>query len=473
MINLALLKIELLVCALMGLIFIVDLCIDKKGILRSIAIAGSLAILVFSFFFKTTGTTFFGAYISDSLSIFFKMLFLLNVFLIIILSQDFLKKNPLDTGEYFMLLLSSTLGMLLMVSSQELMTFYVSLELLSISSYILSGHQKSNPRSTEAGIKYLLLGAMASGILLFGMSLIYGAVGTIHFTEIAVALTVNSSSPILYIGLVFVLVGLSFKIAVVPFHMWVPDVYEGAPTPVVAFFSVGTKMAGFAVLIRLFMIAFGSLKHEWGMLMVVLSAVTIIIGNLLAIPQTNIKRFMGYSSIAQAGYILMGLAMTSFNGLCASLFYLVAYLFSNLCAFAVIIIYSRKTGSNNIEDYRGLARRSPVLAFVLLIALMSLGGVPPLVGFLGKLYLFFAAVENGFTWLVVIGVLMSVVSIYYYLMVLKRVYIDPSDDTSPIPLFSWEKCALTICVAGTVILGFFPYPVFNHILSIVHSFSLQ
>ena len=470
MINLVLLKIELLVCALMGLIFIVDLCTDKKDISRFIAMAGSFGILMFSFFFKDTGTTFFGAYISDSLSIFFKILFLLNVFLVIILSLDFLKKNPQYTGEYFILLLSATLGMLLMVSSQELVTFYISLELLSISSYILSAYQKPNPRSTEAGIKYLLLGAMASGILLFGMSLIYGATGAVRFTEIAIALTANSPSVILFIGLVLVLVALSFKIGVVPFHMWIPDVYEGAPTPVVAFFSVGTKIAGFAVLIRLFLIAFGSLKHEWGILMVVLSAVTIIMGNLLAIPQTNIKRFMGYSSIAQAGYILMGLAMASFNGLCASLFYLLAYLFSNLCAFAVIIIFSRKTKSDNIEDYRGLWRRSPVLAFTLLIALMSLGGVPPLVGFLGKLYLFFAAVESGFTWLVVIGVLMSVVSIYYYLKVLKMVYIETSEDASPITLFFWEKLALSICVTGTVIFGFSPYPVFNHILSIVHSF---
>jgi len=470
LIDFGLLKIELLVCALMALLFIVDLCIDKKNILKGIAIAGSFGILVFSLFFKDTGTTFFGAYISDSLSIFFKILFLLNVFLVIILSVDFLKKNPKYTGEYFILLLSATLGMLLMVSSQELITFYVSLELLSISSYILSAYQKSNPRSTEAGIKYLLLGAMASGILLFGMSLIYGATGTVHFKDIAAAITANPAPVILYIGLALVLVALSFKIAVVPFHMWVPDVYEGAPTPVVAFFSVGTKMAGFAILIRLFLTAFGSLKHEWGMLMVVLSAVTIIVGNLLAIPQTNIKRFMGYSSIAQAGYILMGLAMASFNGLCASIFYLVAYLFSNLCAFAVIIIFSRKTKGDNIEDYRGLSRRSPVLALALLIALMSLGGVPPLVGFLGKLYIFYSAVENGFTWLVVIGVLMSVVSIYYYLMVLKRVYIEASEDVSPIILSLWEKLVLSICVAGTVILGFFPYSVFNHILSIARSF---
>ncbi len=469
MIALGLLKIELLVCALIGLLFVVDLFTGKKDILKIIAIAGSFGILAFSFFFKTTGTAFFGMYISDDLSIFFKILFLLNVFLIITASLDFLKKHPRYTAEYFILLLSATLGMLLMASSQEMITFYIALELLSISSYILSAYQKSNPRSSEAGIKYLLLGAMASGVLLFGMSLIYGATQTLHFTQIASAIAAGPSSPILYIGIVLVLTALSFKIAVVPFHMWVPDVYEGAPTPVAAFFSVGTKMAGFAVLIRLFLGAFGGLKHEWGILMAILSAVTMITGNLLAIPQTNIKRFMGYSSIAQAGYILIGVAMASLNGLGASLFYFVAYLFSNLCAFAVIIIFGGHSGGDDIEDYRGLSRRSPILAVTLLIGLMSLGGVPPLVGFLGKLYLFSSAVESGFIWLVVIGVLMSVVSIYYYLMVLKKVYIDAPKDAVPITISYREKFILAVCAAGTIIFGCCPQLVFNHILNVAHS----
>lgn len=470
MINFALIKIELLVCVLICVLFAVDLCSNKKAILKAVAIAGSFGILIYSLFFKNTGIAFFDAYISDTLSIFLKILLLLSTFLTIILSLDFLKKNPHYSGEYFILLLSATLGMSFMVSSQELITLYVASELFSIGSYILCAYDKTNPKSSEAGIKYLLLGALASGIFLFGMSLVYGTCGSVYFTKISAAITANSAPVILHIGLVFILVALGFKVAMVPFHMWTPDVYEGAPTPIAAFFSVGTKIAGFAVLIRFFLVAFGNLKAEWGILMVVLSALTMFIGNLLAIPQTNIKRFMGYSSIAQAGYILMGLAMGSFNGLSASIFYLAAYLFSNFCAFAVIIIFSSRNQGDNIEDYRGLARRSPVLALTLLIAFMSLGGVPPLAGFLGKLYLFFSAVEGKFIWLVVLGVLMSVVSIYYYLMILKRVYIEAPKETSLIKLFFWEKATLFVCVAGIIIFGVFPSLIFSHIQAIARSF---
>ncbi|MHB9154785.1 MAG: NADH-quinone oxidoreductase subunit N [Endomicrobiales bacterium] len=469
--GLGLLKIELLVCALMGVIFVVDLFAKQKAVLRSIAIAGSFGILAFSLLAPApVGTAFFGSFVSDGMSGFFKVLFLLNAFLSIILSFKFLDESPRYTGEYFLLLLAATLGMLLLASSQELITLYVSLELLSISSYILSAHQKDNPRSIEAGIKYLLLGAMASGILLFGISLVYGMTGTTHFSAIAAQLAGGTASPLLYGGIVLILAAMSFKIAVVPFHMWVPDVYEGAPTPVVAFFSVGTKIAGFAMLIRLFLTAFGGLKGEWGILMAVVSALTMLAGNLLAIPQTNIKRFLGYSSIAQAGFVLIGVAVASSMGLSAALFYMAAYLFSNLAAFAVIIIFSGAGEGDEIDDYRGLARRSPGLALALLIALMSLGGVPPLVGFFGKLYLFAGAVESGYIWLAAIGVLMSVVSIYYYLMVLKRVYIEPARSVAAIPLSFWEKLALGICVAGTVGFGFFPLPIFNSIFSSTHLF---
>ncbi len=470
MIDFSLLKIELLLCGLIAILFILDLLFTNKKPLHIVAIAGTFITFAAALFFRDTGTTFVGSFISDDLSIFFKILFLLNAFLVILLSGDFLKKNPLYTGEYFILLLSATLGMVLMASSSELITFYISLELMSISSYILSAYQKSNPRSGEAGLKYLLLGAMASGMLLFGISLLYGAAGTLHYAEIAGVISAHAASPILYLAVVIILAAMSFKIAVVPFHMWVPDVYEGAPTPVVAFFSVGTKIAGFAVLMRLFMTAFVGLKAEWGILMAAISAITIIAGNLLAIPQTNIKRFLGYSSIAQAGYVLIGLAMATVAGLSATMFYLVAYLFSNLAGFAVIIIVSGKIEGDKIDDYKGLWKRSPILAVCLLISFMSLGGVPPLVGFFGKLYLFTSAVENGYVWLVAIGVLMSVVSIYYYLIVLKRVYIDPPLDTSPIRASIWENTALGICVAGTLIFGILPILFFDSVVSSVQTF---
>ncbi|MBF0217768.1 MAG: NADH-quinone oxidoreductase subunit N [Candidatus Omnitrophica bacterium] len=470
MISLGLLKTELLLCALVGILFVVDIFTDKKRVLNYIAVAGSFAILVSSFFFKDTGTTFFGMFVSDGLSSFFKTLFLVNLFLISASSLNYIKKEQRFPGEYFILLVSATLGMALLASSQEMITFYISLELLSISSYILASYERTSARSTEAGMKYLLLGAMASGILLFGISLVYGATGTLHFQEIARSAVLQDPPAILTLGLVLILAALSFKIAVVPFHMWVPDVYEGAPTPVAAFFSVATKMAGFALVIRLFTGPFGALTPKWGALMAMISAVTMIVGNLLAIPQTNIKRFMGYSGIAQAGYIIMGIAMASGKGLGSAVFYLVAYLFSNLAAFIVIIIFSAKTGDDTIEAYRGLSRRSPGLAFALLIALMSLGGVPPLAGFLGKLYIFSAAVEQGYMWLVVLGVLMSVVSIYYYLMILKRAYIDAPVDASPISFSALEKFAITVSVAGTIIFGVYPQPLFDKIITIVQPF---
>lgn len=469
MIDFGLINIELLLCGLIAVIFIADLFTNNKNRLYPLAALGSFGILAAAFFIQSSGTTFFGSFVSDGVSGFFKILFLLNAFLVILISKNFLKNNSRYAGEYFILLLSATLGMSLLASSSELITFYISLELLSISSYILSAYQKSNTRSTEAGIKYLLLGAMASGLLLFGMSLVFGAAGSLKYAEIAQVMSGNQASPILYTGIILMLSGLSFKIAVVPFHMWVPDVYEGAPAPVVAFFSVGTKAAGFAVVLRLFLSAFGALKAEWGMIMVIISAATIVYGNLAAIPQTNIRRLLGYSSVAQAGYILMGIAMGTINGISSTLFYLMAYLFSNLSIFVVVIIYGERYG-DNIDDYKGLAKRSPIMALVMLIALMSLGGVPPLAGFFGKFYLFAGAIENGFTWLVAIGVLMSVVSIYYYLMVLKRVYIMTSEDTSAIILSFNEKLSLSICAGGTVIFGFFPLPVFTSILSSASSF---
>jgi len=468
--DISLLKLELILSGLIGLIFVLDLLSGSKKIVRYAAVAGSLGVFIASLFIRQTGDAFAGAFISDGLSLIFKSLFLLNAFIVSMLSLGFLEKNGRYTGEYFTLIFSSTLGMLLLASSGELITFYIALELLSISSYVLSAFQKSEQKSSEAGMKYMLLGALASGMLLFGMSLVFGATGSLKFSGIAASLSSGSVPPIAYAGIVLIVVAMSFKIAAVPFHMWVPDVYEGAPSPVAAFISVGTKMAGFAVLMRLFLTAFGNLRSEWGILMAVLSAATIIIGNLLAIPQTNIKRFMGYSSIAQAGFVLIGLAMATVTGLASSVFYLAGYLFANLTAFGVIIIVGSRVEGDNIDDYSGLAKRSPFLSLALLISLMSLGGVPPLVGFFGKLYIFVGAFENGFAWLVALGVLMSVVSIYYYLMVLKRVYIVPSPDTSPIKLTFWEKASLSICLAGTLGFGLLPLPLFNEILSSVRIF---
>jgi NADH-quinone oxidoreductase subunit N len=394
--------------------------------------------------------------------------------LVILASADYVAKFARFQGEYYALVLLSALGMMLMAATSELISIYLALELTSISLYILVGFLK-DPKSTEAALKYLLLGAVASAVLLFGMALVFGFTGQTQLGDIAAAIQGMSvagvlASPGLIAGMVLMVAGFGFKIAAVPFHMWVPDVYEGAPTPITAYLSVGSKAAGFAVILRVFYSAFGMpswLSLDWGLLFAILAAVGMTLGNIIALPQTNIKRMLGYSSIAQAGYLLVGLATvgfaspvlsdsSAFAGQSGLLFFLASYALTNLGAFIAIIAISNKLDSDLIADYAGMAKRSPVLALALTLCLISLVGMPPAAGFMAKFYIFSGAVRSGLLWLVIIAVINSVISAYYYLRVVKVMWMGKPASRAKVPSSPALRVALALSCLGVLLLGIIP-----------------
>ncbi|MFC2030810.1 NADH-quinone oxidoreductase subunit N, partial [Chloroflexota bacterium] len=379
---------------------------------------------------------------ADGYAMFLKLVILSAAALVILFSVEYAEHTRLPQGEYYTLLLLSTTGMMLMVAAINLMTIFLALEILSIALYVLVGINRADAKSGEAALKYFLMGAFASGFLLYGMALVYGQAGTTSLAGIRdhVASLGGQFPALLMMGLGLMIVGFGFKVALVPFQWWTPDAYEGAPTSVTAFMSVGAKVAGFAALGRVVLYAFGDLSGDWMWLLAVLAAVTMTVGNLIALRQENLKRMLAYSSIAHAGYILVGLAAANKAGVSAVLFYLFAYAFMNVAAFAVIIAVGRSEGDDGggetLDDFAGLAARKPGLAAVMAILMLSLAGVPPLAGFLAKLYVFGAAVEAGLIWLAAVGVINSAVSAYYYLRVVVVMYMrdgEPSEAT-PAPV---------------------------------------
>lgn len=375
--------------------------------------------------------------------------------------MDFIKKLSSHQGEYFALLLLSMVGMMFLASAGELITLYVALELTTISLYVLAAYLKNESRSSEAGLKYLILGGISSALLLYGISLIFGLTGTtflkdIKMTLITTFLTYQKIGPALILSLIFLIAGFGFKLALVPFHMWVPDVYEGAPTPITAFLSVASKAAGLAAFIRVFFRSFLIFQIDWVLLIAVLAALAMIIGNIIALLQTNIKRMLAYSSIAQIGYILLGVVAATSRGVASVSFYLFVYLFANMGAFISAITFSNTTGSDEIKDYAGLSRRSPALAAMMAVFMLSLVGIPPLAGFTGKYYLFSAAIEQKYIWLVVIAILTSVISLYYYVGVIKQMYFQTSTADKPIAIPMALKVSLIISVIGVLLFGVYP-----------------
>lgn len=383
----------------------------------------------------------------------FRILFLLGSALTVLFTLDNVDKIS-RSGEFYILLVSATLGMSLMASASDLIMLYLAIETTSIPLYVLSGSLLKDPKSTESGIKYLLFGALTSAIMLYGFSLLYGLTGTTQIYEIAQKLGAAQVAPYVPVVLVMlVLAGFGFKISAAPFHFWAPDVYEGSPTSVAGFLSTASKGAGFAVLLRFLVAVFPNLAPSW-FIIALLATLSMIIGNVVALRQTNIKRLLAYSSIAHAGYMLIGVAAGSQLGSTASIFYLMSYLVTNLAAFGIVVVVGRAIGSDEIRDYAGLSRRSPALALALLVALLSLGGVPPFAGFVGKLFVFGAAVQANLIWLAILGILNSIVALYYYLTVLKVVYLYPVQDESckVIVTRPW-RLALVVCVAGVILLG--------------------
>ncbi len=397
----------------------------------------------------------------DWLGFFFKMLFLVGGAATALFLMDVEKINR--RGEAYVLLLASLLGMNLMAASANLVMLYLAIETTSIPLYVLAGFLRSDDKSTEAGFKYLLFGALTSAVMLYGFSLLYGFTGTTDIYALAGIIRESVMPFGLLLGVTFLLiVGLGFKVSVVPFHFWAPDVYEGAPTPVTGFLSTVSKAAGFAVLVRLFVIAFPLDAQAWSLVFAVLSAATMTLGNLLALAQKNIKRMLAYSSIAHAGYALIGVAAIYISdaglsdlGVTSVVFYLVAYILTNLLAFGIVMTFFRVVGSDDIPAYNGLSRRHPWLAFAMLIGFLSLAGMPPFGGFIAKVLVFAAAVKVGLVWLAVIGILNSIIGLYYYLIVLKHVYLfrDEATENQPLPISRPYALALTVLALGVILLG--------------------
>ena len=397
----------------------------------------------------------------DRFALFFKIIFLGTAALTVLMSIRYLEVEGASPGEYYFLILCATLGMMIMAGGIDLITAFIGLETMAISFYILAGFIKPNQRSNEAAVKYFLLGAFSLGILLYGMSIMYGLSGTTNLRTMAVAFVGQERDPRLVLAVILVVAGLGFKIAAVPFHMWAPDVYEGAPTPITAFLSVGSKAASFAMLLRIFLEGLPSMSADWRLLFEALAIVTMTVGNLAALTQTNLKRMLAYSSIAHAGYLLMGVVAGTPRGITAMLIYLAIYSFMQLGAFAVIIMMRRlDVAGDELKDFSGLHSRHSLAAFAMLLFMLSLGGIPPTAGFMGKLWLFGAAIDAGYVWLAVAGVLNSAVSLYYYLRLVVFMYLKPASGGSE-PVAS-PGIALTVglAVVATIVLGVYPNQLF-------------
>jgi NADH-quinone oxidoreductase subunit N len=462
-----------IIMVIFGLVILmVDLFLPKgkKELLALFSIAGvSLAALATYNLLGAEITTFSGMFISDDYASFFKFLFYGSIILTILISVQYLQIEEIHGGEYYSIMLFAGTGMMIMASASDLVTLYLGLELMAISVYILVGLMRGSLKSNEASLKYFILGAFSSGILLYGISLIYGITGSTNLRIIGERLGgMDLSNPGIVLAMLMIAVGFAFKVAAVPFHMWTPDAYEGAPTPVTAFMSVGPKAAAFAGFIRVFIEAFPQVRPDWTLLLATLAVLTMVIGNILALVQTNIKRMLAYSSIAHAGYALIGVVAGGELGLASVLLYLMVYLFMNMGAFGVVILLSRGHGmGDEIQDYTGLARKAPFAAFLMLVFMFSLTGIPPTAGFIGKFYLFMAAIQSGYTFLAVVGLVVSAVSSVYYLYVVMVMYMREPEREFSFVSSPALPIALTVSLVAVLFLGVYPAPLVDYALSVV------
>jgi NADH-quinone oxidoreductase subunit N len=389
----------------------------------------------------------------DWLGYAFKLFFIFAAAITALLMMDVERLGK--RAESYILLMAALIGMCLMTSASDLVMLYLAIETTSIPLYVLSGFLLDDDFSVESGFKYLLFGAMTSAVMLYGFSLLYGIAGTTNIYQLAGSFA--TLTPLTLGILTFVLVGLAFKISAVPVHFWAPDVYQGAPTPVAGFLSTASKAAGFAVLMRLFVIAFPAVAEQWTWILAIVATLTMTLGNFLALAQKNIKRMLAYSSIAHAGYVLIGVVAYSSLGVTSVVYYLIAYILTNLAAFGIVIAYGRVVGSDEISAYAGMSRRTPALALAMLVAFLSLSGMPPFGGFVAMVYVFAAAVQENWIWLAVVGVLNSIVGLYYYLTVLKYVYLyrapNEEDEKKPLPISRPYAIALTVLSIGVILVG--------------------
>ena len=452
---------EVGLAVLILLVFVVGLSWrgpDKRQL--GVLVAIGLAVLLWMAFRVEPGAVLFGGtFVQDELAIFAKRLFLLATILGVLASLSLRAPTfARRATEYYVAMLASLLGMLVLASARELILLFVAFELMSIPLYVISGFRKREEESIEAALKFFLIGTVSSAFIVYGLSFVYGISRTTDMAGVAAAL--QDGHPLLILGLVLTLGGLGFKIAAFPFHMWVPDTYEAASTPFVAWLSVAPKAAGFVVMFRLYLEGVGGPVVLWVPVAAGLAAITIVAGNLMAIPQQNVKRLLAYSGIAHIGYMLVGFAAVSADGVAMMLFYLVAYLFGNMGAFFVVEAVAQSDGSEAISAYKGLAQRSPVLSLCMLLFLLSLGGIPFVAGFWAKLLVFKAAAQSdqGLYWLVLVGAILTVVALFYYLLVAKRMYIDAPERAHPVPVSPFLALSIFVCAAGVVGVGVYPKP---------------
>jgi NADH-quinone oxidoreductase subunit N len=462
-VNLRLILPELVILFFAIFILVVDPFLDKgkKTITAHLSwIAVTLAFVANLTLWGFQTATFSDMFLVDNYACFFKMIFLVGSFLIILVSMGYLKREDLVHGEYFSLILFSTLGMMLLASGFDLVVIFLGLEIMSVSLYVLVGFKRHDLRSNEASLKYFLMGAFASGFLLYGIVLLYASTGSTNLEQIikGIASSDVGLNLMTLAGAGLLLVGFGFKIASVPFHMWVPDVYQGAPTPVTAFISAGPKAAGFAALLRVFLFSFARIELDWVTIVWIMSVLTMTAGNVIAITQSDIKRMLAYSSIAHAGYVLVALVAGGANGVSSALFYLLAYTFMNVGAFTVVILLGKKGEDNTtLSDYSGLVSRAPVLAVLMSVFMFSLAGFPPTAGFMSKFYVFSAAIRSGFIWLVIIGVMNSLISVYYYLRIVVLMFMRPPQaEATRVPVALGASLVLLITLWGVLHLGILP-----------------
>jgi NADH-quinone oxidoreductase subunit N len=470
--NASLMTLEIWVIALGIVLMLADfffgVTTQRKKALAYLAIAAlSVMLLMLLGNDAPTGTAFNGAFVQDSMAIFFKRFFLVAAILVLFLASEFSEKILSSVPEFYSLVVFALAGMLFAASSNDFAMLFVSIELITVTFYVLVSYQRRKLSSLEAGVKYLIIGALSSAFMVFGIALIWGTTGQINFTELAAVAPQFLGNKIFLTGVLFLLVGLGFKISAVPFQIWVPDVYQGAPTPTTAFLAIGSKAAGFVLLLRVLFTAVPDVTRHWSSFLIVISGLTILYGNLCALPQRNLKRLLGYSSIGHAGYLLLGVAALSASGQSAVMYYLAGYLFTIIAAFTVIALVTQHLDNEDVSALAGLNQRSPLLATTMTFAMVSLAGLPPLAGFFGKFLLLKAVIAEGpvnygYYCLAFTALAGIVISFYYYFGVIRAIYWSrETPNLSPIPLSGAAKFSIALCIGGMVWLGTFPNAVVN------------
>jgi NADH-quinone oxidoreductase subunit N len=482
--NLSLMSLEISVAGLGLVVLLADLWLpaERKRML-GYAAAAALGLLFLNSFTSHCScaslgeSAFGGMFVQDGLSVFFKRFFLLAAALVLILAVEFSDRIAAGVSEYFSLIVFALAGMLFAASSNDFVMLFVSIELITITFYVLTSFTRGKVVALEAGVKYLILGALSSAFMVYGIALVWGITSKFNFSELAMVAATFSENKVFLFGVLFILVGLGFKIAAFPFQMWAPDVYQGAPTPTTAFLAIGSKAAGFVLLLRFLFTAIPSITVHWEKLLIIISAFTILYGNLCAIPQRNLKRLLGYSSIAHAGYLLLGVASLNNAGQSAALYYLSGYLFTTLAAFTVIALVMRQLDNEDISGLAGLNERSPLLAATMTLAMVSLAGIPPLAGFFGKFLLLKAVIEkgpanHGYYCLAFTALVGVVISLYYYFGVIRAIYWSKDvPNLTPIPMSRPMRLAVVVCIGGMFWLGLFPGALLTLATDAVKSFG--